>query len=157
MSTINCLLWNKVIETITFFRVLQRIKQGSQLSSTNECFYCTRWLHHWSTRKQAPHRAITTPVPAPAQLCTTGGTSSCWKKTSARPRCVKGGTTTEMCLYIPKWQHQAEQWPCNQSSTVPSGKWMLHSWNTAAFHCAWHGSFTMKDCSGVRGNITGRC
>lgn len=56
-----------------------------------------------SIRKQAPHRAVTTLIPAPVQLCSASGTSPCWKKNSARCRCVKGGTTTGTCLYIPKW------------------------------------------------------
>lgn len=80
-----------------------------------------------SIRKQAPHRAITAPIPAPVLLCSTSGTSPCWKKNSARSRCERRYNNRDKSIYTqvvtPGWT------PCNVSLTVSWGKRLLYSWN----------------------------
>lgn len=84
----------------------------------------------WSIRKEVPYRVVITVIPPPVQLRSTSGTSPCWKKNTARSRCVKGATTTGTYLYTqvvtPGWTRALQREP-----NCALGKRRLHSWDAS--------------------------
>lgn len=92
-----------------------------------------------SIRKLAPHRAIPTPIPAPVQLCSTTGTTPCWKKNSARSRCERRYNNRDMSIYTqvvtPGWTG-ALQCELNCVLRQTAAVFLKHLWHTAAFYCA---------------------
>lgn len=133
MSTTNCRFWNKRIESITFLRVFQRLKWGSQLSNTPQCFYRTRWLHHGASENRHPAEWQLLEYPLHSSSALQVALQPARRKLQQGP-----GVWNEV------WQrrHIYTYWSgntrlnrssCNRTLIVVSGKW-LHPLTK----CLWH-------------------